>query len=49
LWETQEKIDSDAVSVKEFRYVPFSIAGEEYSIGFDASGRAVSKFHITSP
>ena len=36
-------------SVKQFRYVPFSFTGEEYGIGFDSSGHAVSKFHITSP
>ena len=34
----------EAVSV-----ILFSITGEEYRIGFDSSGRAVSKFHITSP
>jgi hypothetical protein len=49
-WESEHKIDwYDAESVKQFRYVPFSITGEEYGIGFDSSGRAVSKFHITSP
>ena len=41
--------DHQAESVKQFRYIPFSITGEEYGIGFDSSGRAVSKFHITSP
>jgi len=49
-WESKDKIDwYDAESVKQFRYIPFSITGEEYGIGFDSSGRAVSKFHITSP
>ena len=49
-WESDGKIDwNKAESVKQFRYVPFSITGEEYAIGFDNSGRTVSKFHITSP
>jgi hypothetical protein len=49
-WETADKIeDYQAESVKQFRYIPFSITGEEYGIGFDSSGHAVSKFHITSP
>ena len=49
-WESPQKIDEyDAESVKQYRYIPFSITGEEYGIGFDSSGRAVSKFHITSP
>ena len=49
-WESAHKIeDYHAESVKQFRYIPFSITGEEYGIGFDSSGRAVSKFHITSP
>jgi len=49
-WESGHKIDwYDAESLKQFRYIPFSITGEEYGIGFDSSGRAVSKFHITSP
>jgi hypothetical protein len=49
-WESEHTIDwYDAESVKEYRYVPFSITGEEYGVGFDSSGHAVSKFHITSP
>ena len=49
-WESESKIDwKQAESVKEFRYIPFSITGEEYVVGFDNSGRAVSKFHISSP
>jgi len=49
-WETEHKIeDYETESVKQFRYIPFSITGEEYGIGFDSSGHAVSKFHITSP
>jgi len=49
-WETEHKIEENkAESVKQFRYIPFSITGEEYGIGFDSSGHAVSKFHITSP
>ncbi len=49
-WESANKVeDYDAESVKQFRYIPFSITGEEYGIAFDASGHAVSKFHITSP
>ena len=49
-WEGAGKIeDHQAESVKQFRYIPFSITGEEYGIGFDSSGHAISKFHITSP
>jgi hypothetical protein len=49
-WESEHHIDwYDAECVKQFRYIPFSITGEEYGIGFDSSGHAVSKFHITSP
>ena len=49
-WESAHKVeDYEAESVKRFRYIPFSITGEEYDIEFDSSGRAVSKFHITSP
>jgi len=40
-WESEHKIDwYDAESVKQFRYVPFSITAEEYGIGFDSSGHA---------
>ena len=49
-WESEHKIDwYDAESVKQFRYVPFSITREEYGIGFDSSGHAVSKIphHVT--
>lgn len=49
-WESEHHIDwYDAEAVKEYRYIPFSITGEEYGVGFDSSGHAVSKFHITSP
>ena len=49
-WESDKRIEYyDAESVKSFRYVPFSITGEEYEVSFDSSGRVVSKFHITSP
>ncbi len=49
-WESDKGIEYyDAESVKSFRYVPFSISGEEYEVSFDSSGRVVSKFHITSP
>jgi hypothetical protein len=49
-WATEHKVQEYEVeSVKQFRYVPFSFTGEEYGIGFDSSGHAVSKFHITSP
>ncbi len=49
-WEFEHKVDwYDAESVKQFRYIPFSITGEEYGISFDSSGHAVSKVHITSP
>jgi hypothetical protein len=49
-WSNGHKIEENEVqSVKQFRYVPFSFSGEEYGIGFDSSGHAVSKFHITSP
>jgi hypothetical protein len=49
-WESERKVEEyETESVKQFRYVPFSITGEEYGIGFDSSGHAVSKFHITSP
>jgi hypothetical protein len=49
-WVSEHKIEwYDAESVKSFRYVPFSITGEEYEVSFDSSGRAVSEYHITSP
>ena len=49
-WESGHKINwSDGECVKQFRYIPFSITGEEYDVGFDSSGHAVSKFHVTSP
>jgi hypothetical protein len=49
-WESNNHIEwYDADSVKQFRYVPFSITGEEYEVSFDSSGHVVSKFHITSP
>jgi hypothetical protein len=49
-WESGNKIEwFDAESVKHFRYIPFSITGEEYEVSFDSSGHVVSKFHITSP
>jgi hypothetical protein len=49
-WESEHKIEEHEIeSVKQFRYIPFSFSGEEYGIGFDSSGHAVSKFHITSP
>src|SRR5882672_3521026 len=45
-WESDKGIEYyDAESVKSFRYVPFSITGEEYEVSFDSSGRVVSKFH----
>jgi hypothetical protein len=49
-WETAHTIEENHVeSVKQFGYIPFSITGEEYRVGFDESGHAVLKFHITSP
>ena len=49
-WESGHHVEwYDADSVKQFRYVPFSITGEEYEVSFDSSGHVVSKFHITSP
>jgi hypothetical protein len=49
-WESEHTIEwSDAHCVKQYHYIPFSITGEEYLVGFDASGRAVSKYHVTSP
>ena len=49
-WESEHKINwSDGECVKQYHYIPFSITGEEYLVGFDSSGRAVMKFHITSP
>jgi hypothetical protein len=49
-WESDNHVKwYDADSVKQFRYVPFSITGEEYEVSFDSSGHVVSKFHITSP
>jgi hypothetical protein len=49
-WESDKGIEYfDAESVKSFRYVPFSITGEEYDVRFDSSGHVVSKYHITSP
>jgi hypothetical protein len=49
-WESENKIEwFDAESVKDFRYVPLSITGEEYEVSFDSSGCVVSKLHITSP
>jgi hypothetical protein len=38
-WESENKIEwFDAESVKDFRYVPLSITGEEYEVSFDSSG-----------
>ena len=49
-WESRHHIDYyDADCVKRFQYIPFSITGEEYDVGFDSSGHAISKVHITSP
>ena len=49
-WESERTIDwGEGECVKQYHYIPFSITGEEYIIGFDSSGRAVTKFHITSP
>jgi hypothetical protein len=49
-WESEHKIDwYDAECVKQICYVPFSITGEEYCVGFDSSGHAISKVHVTSP
>jgi hypothetical protein len=49
-WEADGRVEwYDAESVKSFRYIPFSITGEEYEVSFDSSGRAVSKYHYTSP
>jgi hypothetical protein len=49
-WESEHKIDwSEGESVKQYRYIPFSMTGEQYDVGFDSSGHAISKFHITSP
>ena len=35
--------------VKEFWYVPVSITGEAYTVGFNSQGKAVSKYHYSSP
>ena len=49
-WESEHNIDwYNAESVKRYRYILLSITGEEYDVAFDSSGRAVSKFHVTSP
>ena len=49
-WMHAQRVEElKAESVKQFRYIPFSITGEEYGVGFNESGHAVSKFHITSP
>jgi hypothetical protein len=49
-WESKHTLDwYEADCVKQFHYVPFSITGEEYDVGFDSSGHVVSKFHVTSP
>jgi hypothetical protein len=49
-WESEHKIDwYNAECVKQFCYLPFSITGEEYCVGFDSSGHAASKYHVTSP
>ena len=49
-WESGHKIDwSEGECMKQFHYIPFSITGEEYDVGFDSSGQAVLKFHVTSP
>jgi hypothetical protein len=39
----------DGESVVQFRYAPWSPAGEEYIVGFDGTRRVVSKYEITSP
>lgn len=49
-WQSDHHVEwFDADIAKDFKYVPFSITGEEYEVSFDPSGRVVSKFHITSP
>jgi hypothetical protein len=49
-WEADGRVEwYDAEFVKSFRYIPFSITGEEYEVSFDSSGRAVSKYHYSSP
>jgi len=49
-WQAEGRIEFyDADIAKNFRYVPFSITGEEYEVSFDPSGHVVSKYHITSP
>jgi hypothetical protein len=49
-WQSEGKVEwYNADIAKDFRYVPFSITGEEYEVSFDSSGHVVSKFHITSP
>src|SRR5260370_38975207 len=49
-WESQHTIEGyDAECVKQFRYLPWSITGERYRVGFDPSGHAVSKYHLSSP
>ena len=49
-WESEHAIDeSDGECVKQYHYIPLSITGEEYIVGFDSSGHATTKFHITSP
>lgn len=49
-WQSEGRVEFyDADVAKDFRYVPFSITGEEYQVSFDPSGHVVSKYHITSP
>ena len=49
-WESDHKIEYYNAEVKErFRYLPLSFSGEEYCVGFDHTGHATSKYHISSP
>ena len=50
-WDTDATLHPNkGECVKEFWYVPLiSIAGEEFTIGFDASSNVVSKYRYESP
>jgi hypothetical protein len=50
-WDSDETVHPNkGECVREFRYVPpVSVAGEEFSIGFDTRSNVISKYRYESP
>jgi hypothetical protein len=47
-WDEEYLGPSEGVCIKEYRYESPKTT-EVWIVGFDANGRAVSKYHVTSP